>query len=205
MILLVGERYRPKLQKPLEDRGFSVLWLPDNPDIDPRLAGHADLSVFVPAAGTAVVAEGIYPYIVNQLTNRGYHVIASGRQGKKYPMDAGLCICATGKYTIYNPKTADPAAAPHITGIPVEVSQGYARCSVCVVSKDAVITSDAGIFSRAVKSGMDVLMIQPGHIFLKGFDYGFIGGASFLLDEARIAVKGTLENHPERDRILAFL
>lgn len=205
MTLIIGKRYRPKLEKSLENQGISAVWLPDNPDIDPRLAGHADLSVFMPSAGTLVVAKGIYPHIVNYLTNRGYSVITSHEQGKVYPTDAGLCVCATGRYTIYNPKTVDAAAAPLITGVPIRVSQGYAKCSVCVVADDAIITADSAIASRAADAGMDVCKIQPGHIFLEGFDYGFIGGASFLIDEKHLAFTGTLGQHPDKEHIFAFL
>ncbi len=205
MSLLIGDRYRRTLQKPLDTRGVSVLWLPDNPDLDIRLAGHADLSVFLPQAGIAIVAEGIYAYIVNYLTNRGYRVVSSGEQGKKYPMDAGLCICATGKYTIYDPKTAAAAAAPFLTGIRVAVPQGYTKCSVCVVSPDSIITSDDAVSRQAAAAGMDVLQIKPGYIILEGFGYGFIGGASFLLDEKHLAFTGSLDRHPDRDAVFAFL
>lgn len=205
MTLIIGERYRPKLKKSLENQGISVLWLPDNPDIDPRLAGHADLSVFMPSPGTLVAAKGICSDMVNFLTNRGYRVICSREQGKAYPIDAGLCLCATGRYTIYNPKTVDAAALSLIAGVPVAVNQGYTKCSVCVVSDDAIITADSAIASRAADAGMDVCKIQPGYVLLEGFDYGFIGGASFLLDEKHLAFTGTLEQHPDKERIFAFL
>ena len=52
---------------------------------------------------------------------------------------------------------------------------------------------------------MDVLQIRPGHIALEGYDYGFIGGASFLLDSNTLAFTGHLDVHPDRDRILDFL
>lgn len=205
MTLIIGERYLPKLRESLENQGVSVLWLPDNPDMDSRLAGHADLSVFMPKPGTLVIAKGMRSDIVNILTNRGCRVFFAHEQGKTYPADAGLCLCATGRYTIYNPKTADAVAVSLMTGVPIAVNQGYTKCSVCVVSDDAIITADSAIASRAADAGMDVCQIQPGHILLEGFDYGFIGGASFLLNEKRLAFTGTLEQHPDKERVFAFL
>ena len=200
-MLAIGGRYRELLEKGLLCHvNEPVLWLPDNPDIDSRLAGHADLSLF---AGTKalLVARGIYPYIVNKLTSCGYNVIASSAQGPEYPRDTGLCICRTGRYTVYNPKTADPLTLDYLDPERIAVNQGY----VCVVSENAIITSDRGIVSAAMKAGLDVLEITPGHIILDGFEYGFIGGASFKLSETELAFTGLLDHHPDKTAILDFL
>ncbi len=204
MTLLIGERYRAQIAQSLAAQGIEVLWLPDNPDVDPRLAGHADLSVF--ASGRHVIAEkGIYFYIVRFLTNRGYIVLRAGRQCAAYPDDAGLCVCDTGKYVLYNPRTADPAAVALSCGMPVAVAQGYTRCAVNIVNDHSIITADAGVSRTAKKAGMDVLQITPGYIRLDGFDYGFIGGASFKISDTVMAFTGMLDRHPDKDRIMAFL
>ena len=204
MTLLMGERYKSRIAQSLAALGVDVFWLPDNPQIDDRLAGHADLSVFV-SNGKAVVAPEEYLYIVNYLTNMGYSVIRAAVQGADYPRDAGLCLCDTGKYTIYNPKTVDPAAAAIISGNPVVTAQGYTKCAACVLNDDTIITSDAGVSRAAKNAGMDVLEITSGYIQLDGFDYGFIGGASFKLNDHTVAFTGTLDEHPDKDRMLAFL
>lgn len=207
MTLLIGERYRPKLAQGLAAQGIDVFWLPDNAALDPRLAGHADLSVFV-CKDRAVVAESLtsaFPRIVNYLTNRGYKAVRSGRQGQAYPTDAGLCVCRTGRYTIYNPGTADPAVLEMLDGVPVRVSQGYAKCAVMVVDDHSIVTADAGVSRAAKNAGMDVLDIAPGHIVLDGYGYGFIGGASFIINDHAVVFTGRLDDHPDKDRILTFL
>ena len=45
-VFTIGEKYRAVLEEPLNGFGVKILWLPDNPDVSPYLAGHADLSVF---------------------------------------------------------------------------------------------------------------------------------------------------------------
>lgn len=205
MTLLIGERYRPRLQEPLCARGTDVLWLPDNPDIDPRLAGHADLCVYRASDRTVFCAQGIYDHFVNYVTNRGYELRVIGQQGSKYPADAGLCLCAVGHNVIYNERTADPAVLPYLSGTLVDVPQGYTKCSVCVVSDDAIITADDVIARRAASAGLDVLKISPGHIVLEGFDTGFIGGASFLIADRTLVFTGTLDMHPDADAIDRFL
>lgn len=204
-MLIIGERYRDKLQNGLRACKQSVFWLPDNPDMDPRLAGHADLSVCKVDDHTLAAGGGVHPYLVNILTNRGYTVIKSSRQGKMYPQDAGLCVCRAGQYVIYNPKTVDPVVLPLLGGKRIEVSQGYTKCSVCTVSNEAIITADRVIADKAEFAGLDVLRIEPGHIVLDGFDYGFIGGAACKLDQNTLAFTGTLENHPNGEQIMRFL
>lgn len=204
-MLAVGGRYRTALEEGISRyTREKILWLPDNQDIDPRLAGHADLSVFI-GNGAVIAARGGYPYIVNYLTRLNIPIILAERQGPTYPKDAGLCICRTGRYTIYNPKTANRQALAYLDPERIAVHQGYTRCSVCVVSDEGIITSDHAIASRASEFGLDVLEITPGHIFLEGYDYGFIGGASFTLNEDTIAFTGTLDEHPDKAAILAFL
>ena len=205
MTLLIGERYRDRLLKSLSQLCQEILWLPDNPALDPRLAGHADLSVFSADDGHVVVGEALYDRFVNLFTYKSVTISASQKQGPVYPDDAGLCVCRTGKYTIYNPRTVDPAAEATITGVRIAVPQGYTKCSVCVVSDDAIITADDVIARRAAEHSMDVLKITPGHIRLDGYGYGFIGGASFLPDSHTMAFTGTLDDHPDKSAILSFL
>ena len=205
MTFVIGARYRPLLEAPLRVLGKSVFWLPDNPAVDPRLAGHADLAVLRLGKDRVCVPEGADTHFVNYLTNRGYPIVYAGKQGAVYPQDVGLCVCATGKYTICNSKTVDPAIASCLTGVRIDVSQGYTKCAVSVVSDEAIITADNAVASRAAEAGMDVLRIAPGHVVLEGFDYGFIGGASFLLDKQTMAFTGSIEDHPDKARIGRFL
>lgn len=213
MKLLIGERYKDRLAQSLASQGIEPIWLPDDPTLDPRLAGHADLLTF--ASGRRIVlAESLFrsvPYnntdIVNYLTiKKGYHVMPTrSPRGAKYPADAGLCVCDTGKYTIYCPSTIDDAVRGLIGGVPVTVAQGYAKCAACVVNDHSIITADAGVSRAAKSAGMDVLDIVAGHVALDGYDYGFIGGATFKIRNDTVAFTGTLDAHPDKERILRFL
>lgn len=204
MRFVIGLRYRERLFEPLNRLGAEVIWMPDNPDVDPRLAGHADLSAFS-AENTVVAAKGLYPNIVNRLTFGVDILEAEKTQESLYPNDALLCACYTGKYLICNPKTIDSSILKCVRGELIPVNQGYTKCSVCVVAKDAIITSDCAIASKGRQAGMDVLLVEPGHIKLDGFNYGFIGGATFLINEKLLAFTGILTAHPDKDRILTFL
>lgn len=211
-MVLIGERYKEKLAQSLAPQGIEPIWLPDDPALDPRLAGHADLLAF--ASGRRIVlAESLFhsvPYgntgIVNYLTNIGYSVMPTrSTRGTRYPADVGLCVCDTGKYTIYCSSTIDDAVRALIGGVPVTVAQGYAKCAACVVDDHSIITADAGVSRAAKSAGMDVLDITAGHVALDGYDYGFIGGAAFKIRNDTLAFTGTLDAHPDKERILRFL
>ena len=86
---------------------------------------------------------------------------------------------------------------------PVHVAQGYARCSVAIVSENAIITADHSIMRAAEKRGIEVLLIRPGHIRLEGVDYGFIGGTGGT-DEKNVYFCGDITAHPDFAAIDAF-
>ena len=185
--------------------------LPDNPDVDPRLAAHADLSVFH--------AGGEKLFLASYLKGSAFAISLENRdaqlaypveqQGPDYPQDAQLNACMIGKHVICNPKTVPLSFVEYLTNnrgrqlIPCR--QGYSRCAVCVVDADSIITADRGIAASAKACGLQVLLIRPGYIRLDGFPYGFIGGAAFKLASDKLAFTGVLNTHPDCDVILQFL
>ena len=84
----------------------------------------------------------------------------------------------------------------------INVNQGYAKCS-SAVCKEGIITADESIYSACVECGIDVLRITPGHIELSGYDYGFIGGASGLID-GKVTFFGDISKHPDHSKIKEF-
>lgn len=67
------------------------------------------------------------------------------------------------------------------------------------------MTADRGIGLAARKAGLEVLLIDPGHVALEGFSYGFIGGAVFKISRSKLAFTGTLDKHTSKKEILNFL
>ena len=83
------------------------------------------------------------------------------------------------------------------------VRQGYAKCSACVVSHNAVITEDASIEKVLGENGVDVLRVAPGCVSLDGYDCGFMGGASGADDE-NVYFCGDISTHPNSNEIMEF-
>ena len=208
--VVYGEKYAEILGKSLESLHIKSILLPDNPDIDPRLSGHADLSILHAGGEKLFLA----PYLkgsvfAERMRMQGAELrFPVQRQRCDYPEDAQLNICILGNHVICNPKTADDNIVEKLTSCSaksISVRQGYSRCAVCIIDADSIITADRGIAIAAESNGMHVLLIRPGYIHLDGYPYGFIGGASCKLASDKLAFTGTLDAHPDRDAILDFL
>lgn len=87
----------------------------------------------------------------------------------------------------------------------ININQGYAKCSICVIDEAAVITSDSGVYRILRKNNTAVLLITPGSIELKDMNYGFIGGASGCISNFNIAFFGNIGMHPNYKEILNFV
>ena len=166
-IVIIGEKYCKILQNGIKSLGINALFMPDNPYVDPRLSGHADLSVLHLGGNRLLLA----PYLKRssfsqQLEDRGFDIrFADIEQSALYPNDAQMNVCILGNKVIYNPQTGSDAIVKYLTigngAIQVSSRQGYSRCSVCVVNDNAIITADEGICRSAKAHGVDV-RLRPG-------------------------------------------
>ena len=209
--VIIGEKYCNILQNSIENLGIKILPMPDNMYVDARLSGHTDLSVLHLGGSRLLLAPYLKGSSFSQkLGNRGFDLrFADIEQASMYPDDAQMNVCIIGDKVIYNPKTVPDAIVKYLAigdrAVQVSSRQGYSRCSVCVVSDNAIITADEGICRSAEVHGIDVLKIRPGYIDLPGFDYGFIGGASFKISDTKLAFTGTLDRHPDAEQIIEFV
>ena len=127
--------------------------------------------------------------------------------GSEYPSDVPYNAAQLYPYVFHNFKETDSAIIESIKALklkPIQIKQGYAKCNLCIVSRDAVITEDAGIERIARQLGLDVLKIPAGNISLKGYAYGFIGGATGLLAQDTLGITGIFENKKIENQIKDF-
>lgn len=208
--IIIGEKYSNILRKPLEKLGINPLFMPDNSNVDPRLSGHADLSVLHMGRERLCLATYLResPF-AEQLSAMGFLVDSPEmQQSAVYPGDAQLNLCICGKHAFFNPSVVPNSIVHFLTSNElnkIACRQGYTKCSVCVVDEGAIITADRGIEGLARAAGMDVLLIEPGFVALDGFPYGFIGGAAFKITRSKLAFTGTLKPCKNESEILSFL
>lgn len=205
--VIIGERYRAKLGSALEDAELTPIYLPDNPFVAPALAGHADLSVF--STGRKLI---LAPYLRNSRAAAELAALdrelcfADILQGAEYPADCGINACAVGEKLLCRENvTAAEILACFQAKNRINIRQGYARCSICVVNDKAIITADFGAASAAERAGLEALRVAPGFFDLPGYEYGFIGGASFKLSPDKLVFTGDISAHPDAEKIVRFV
>lgn len=206
-LLAMGEDYAPLLAPALEARGVRVLACPANPDVDPRLRSHIDLSVLHLGGRRFVLA----PYLrgsgfAAELTALGAELIfAEGAFGPVHPADARLCALALGDKLFHTSGVTDPAVVKAGSFRFVPVHQSYAKCAVCPVSETAAITADPGMARALRTAGCDVLQLAPGGVALTGFAEGFFGGAAFLLAPDILALTGRTDLLTDWKKVQTYL
>lgn len=206
--VIVDFRMPEQMQRSIRNFGVDVLPSCCLTAVDVPLCGHPDIQICFTAPGCAVCAPEVFCYYETLLAP--YRVtLVRGRTNldRNYPADIAYTVARAGQYAICLPKQTDAVLLETLkhNGLKVlPVQQGYAKCNVCMVDDNAILTSDAGITKAARRAGMDVLQIQTGHITLPGYAYGFIGGASGKLPDGRIVFCGDVTLHPNFLEIDAF-
>lgn len=208
-IVLLGEMYGFLLE-PLKHHGLKGIIVPANPYIDKRLASHVDMSVLHAGENGIFLSQYLKgTSFEKELIDLGFIIrYPNFNQDRFYPYDCQLNICVCGDKIIFNDKTASKTVVSLLNSSHncfIKCNQGYTKCLVSVVDENSIITSDPGIASACEKEGIDVLLIRQGYIELDGYEYGFIGGASFKSAYNKMMFTGSLDGHPDKERILKFL
>lgn len=126
--------------------------------------------------------------------------------GYRYPENVKYNAVCIGNYFIHNLNYTSPMLLEKIkeSGFKtIQVKQGYTKCNLVVINKHAAITSDEGIYNH-IKHHVNVLLIQPGHVKLDKFPYGFLGGTSGRVGN-EIIFNGNLKAHPDFKKISDFI
>lgn len=121
----------------------------------------------------------------------------------KYPDDIVYNSAALGNFVFCRADYTAPEILSSYKNI-LNVKQGYAKCSICIVSENSIITSDENIYRTSVMHGIDALRIREGYIHLNGLPYGFIGGSTGLISKNLLAVNGNIKTHPDCDLMQDF-
>ncbi len=161
---------------------------------------HPDMVLYPVAAGVVVCAPEVYAEYNEMLSPFGIKLV----QGEThlsacYPADVAYNVLCAGNtaFALWNKTDRQICRLTEEQGLSrITVAQGYARCSTLPVG-NGIISADPSICQAAENAGLKVLAVSPGHILLPGYDYGFIGGASGLLEDKTIAFFGDLATHPE--------
>jgi len=202
---LVDNRARQMLDRPLRDLGLRPIYMPPSSLLAPPIDSHPDMRCAV--IGRKVFCSPGDESVFSDIKDIDITSCLSVPRGG-YPGDAAYNCLIIGGRLVHNLRYTDKTILDYAknTGMTlVHAEQGYAGCSACVVDSGSAITSDKGIHATLVKSGVDCLLISEGHVQLDGYGYGFIGGASGLLDERILLFTGDIGLHPDYQSIRSFV
>ena len=86
----------------------------------------------------------------------------------------------------------------------IDVKQGYAGCTTLVLNENNAVTGDPSIKIAMEKSGINVLFIDEDNIRLPGYNKGFIGGASLVINDT-VYFFGDVKKLSEYSKISSFI
>ena len=190
-----------KIIDALKQEGFEVKLLAPFSALESPVDTHADMLLW--AVGNAVFVHQDYKIDLD-----GFEKIIKIDEpmSNKYPNDVLLNIAIVGKNAFCNTKFASKTVLQYLekNNFSIHhVAQGYAHCSTCIVSDNAIISADKGIVEAAKIVGIDALLISSGHISLPPYEYGFIGGSCGSNGD-KIYFCGALNHHPDGEKIRQF-
>ncbi len=192
----------------LQERNFELIYTCKAKSLNTCLSSHPDIQIHFLTDTLAVCAPEVFTYYKKRLPS-----YIDLRKGDKelavtYPRDCAYNIVRLGEYAIGNLTYMSPLIQELYRSLGVtliHVNQGYAKCNICVVNEHAMITEDKGIYSRISEiKEIDCLYLKAGEVSLKGFSYGFIGGASGAAKNC-IYFCGNLKYFSQREKIYTFL
>lgn len=205
-VVAISEKASDKLTDLLNKLGISVIKLKTNTEIN-GIGDHADVSLLNICEGKLLLSYSQKSILVNFLT-KGYQCKLIDGIRSPYPFDCKLNCAIIGKKVICNPTTVSDDVLISINNCGykiISVKQGYTKCSVCVLNDNALITDDESVYAACNENNIDSILIDKGSIKLDGFNYGFIGGCTGLIDKNKLLFNGDINQHKDSLKIINFL
>lgn len=205
MRLIIGEKYTDEIRE-LTELGCNVITFKPNPYLDEEINSHADINFFNCNNGNIVLSDAVKgetePFL------KDFSLVECNGIKSPYPSDISLNCAIIGRYLLCNTKHVAEEIKLLCSSNNIELlhtNQGYSKCSVCVLNDRAVITESSTIASLLKNYQIDVLQIRQGYVALSDKHYGFIGGASGMVDDTTLYFSGDISAHPDYNRIIEFL
>ncbi len=177
-------------------------------ELQEPVSGHPDMILHPIDYGTVIIAPNVFDYYKDILTKKGIKVIKGEKAlSRNYPEDIAYNVARVGKYALHNIKYTDSKLKYYLEKAGNEflnVNQGYTKCSTATVRDNAILTSDVSIHKKVKQKGIQSIYIKPYDIELKGFNYGFIGGAAGALTQNCFILTGKFKDAEEFNKIKIF-
>ncbi len=204
--IIVDFRIHNEEKEYLVSRGYNLLICPPSNILYEAVCGHPDMLMHI-LDNDIIVHKDMDNEFILSLVSLNYKVYKSNSPLKdKYPYNICLNSLSLGNLFVHSVNFTDTNLLSLLKNRKlINVKQGYTKCSTCIVNDHAIITSDVSIAKALSIEKIDVLLIPPGDIILPGLNYGFIGGATGLIEDNVLAFYGHLDHYLYGKEVLNFL
>ncbi|MBQ2971898.1 MAG: hypothetical protein IJE16_05065 [Ruminococcus sp.] len=199
----------PQICEKLIELGFKLIYTENVDGFISYERTHADMQC-LKIDDTIFILSGCKK-LGKSLENIGYNVTyTKNKYSGSYPENILLNTKIIGKNLVGKINCLDETVISYSKKAGynlIDVNQGYTACSCVKVSGNSVITADNSIYNALKNSEIDVLKISEGSIKLDGAGektYGFLGGASAMIDESTLLFFGDITKHPDYTHIDEF-
>lgn len=187
----------------LKEYGYECIATQKSCNVSKPISLHADV-LYLKTGDKEIYVSDCQKHNIGFLIGLGYRVseinLAPG-----YKTESKLNMIVTEGTVVCNPYTCIEYNSFGNKKEIITVKQGYTRCSTIVLSDNNFITEDEGIYKNLTASDKNCLLIEKGYVFLEGYDYGFIGGASVFLErENTLLFFGDITLHKDYKKINDF-
>ena len=183
--------------------GFTCISTEKSDNVSEPISLHADV-LYLKTGDKEVYVSDCQKNNIQVLKYLGYSV-KEVSLSPGYKTESKLNMIVGDSTIICNPDTCIKYES-FITGKKVIlIKQGYTKCSTIVISDNDFITEDEGICKTLKSAGKNCLLIKKGFVSLKGYNYGFIGGASVFFENYKtLLFIGDITKHPDYNEIKVF-
>lgn len=192
--VLVDYRIGAEAEKTLNKQGIEVIKTVKHKNLYEAVCGHPDMQLHHLGGDEFVCEPSVFDYY-KKILPKATLINGDTKISCEYPFDIAYNGAACGNYFFHNLKFTESNIYEYYkaNGVKlINVKQGYTKCSVCILSESALITSDRMIAKKAVEEGLDALFFDSSEIMLPGLSNGFIGGICGLIDKNVLAVNGDI-------------
>lgn len=204
--VLIAGNAPSKLLDYFQKKHINYILTAPNKTLAPPVSYHPDMQLFPCGNGNFIVTPELYHTYLN-IFQKANLIKGNTTLSSTYPLDIAYNVARLKSYAFCYEKYLDSKISAYLQKENVKimnVKQGYAKCSVCIVNSKSIITADQGLHHAHLAAGFHSLLIRPGYIFLPGYDTGFIGGCSGLLASDKLLFCGDITKHPDYLKIAAF-
>ncbi|HHQ5600212.1 TPA: DUF6873 family GME fold protein [Clostridioides difficile] len=208
-LALVDKRISYLMENELKLRNIEIIKTIECKELYESIKYHPDICICNLGKGDIIVAPNVYNQYKELLSRYKFNIIkGEANLLNRYPYDIPYNIAIVGDYAIHSFKYTDKAILDYIENNKlkkINIEQGYSKCSICIVDRTSIITSDKGIWKSMKNTEIECLLIEKGHINLFEMNYGFIGGCTGLISKDKLAFCGDVKKHPDYERIKSFV